>query len=135
MMGYWNDTETTAKVLKDGAIITADLGFIDMKGRLRLHGRSDDVINVGGYKIAPTEVEDIALAFYCWKDCICIEAPHPVVGKVLKLLIVPDVDYNRKNLVNYPKSKLESHKVPVLYDEIAEVRRTFNGKIDRKSYR
>ena len=69
------------------------------------------------------------------KDCICIEAPHPVVGKVLKLLIVPDVDYNRKNLVNYLRSKLESHKVPVLYDEIAEVRRTFNGKIDRKSYR
>ena len=32
-------------------------------------------------------------------------------------------------------SNLESHKVPVLYDEIAEVRRTFNGKIDRKSYR
>lgn len=135
MMGYWNDTETTAKVLKDGTIITADLGSIDMKGRLRLHGRSDDVINVGGYKIAPTEVEDIALAFSGVKDCICIEAPHPVVGKVLKLLIVPDVDYNRKNLVNYLKSKLESHKVPVLYDEIAEVRRTFNGKIDRKSYR
>ncbi len=106
-----------------------------MKGRLRLHGRSDDVINVGGYKIAPTEVEDIALAFSGVKDCICIEAPHPVVGKVLKLLIVPDVDYNRKNLVNYLKSKLESHKVPVLYGEIADVRRTFNGKIDRKSYR
>ena len=135
MMGYWNDTETIAKVLKDGIIITADLGSIDMKGRLRLHGRSDDVINVGGYKIAPTEVEDIALAFSGVKECICIEAPHPVVGKVLKLLIVPDVDYNRKNLVNYLKSKLESHKVPVLYGEIAEVRRTFNGKIDRKSYR
>lgn len=108
-----------------------------MKGRLRLHGRSDDVINVGGYKIAPTEVEDIALAFSGVKDCICIEAPHPVVGKVLKLLIVPNVDYNRKNLVNYLRSKLEPHKVPVLYDEIAEVRRTFNGKsiarvIDKK---
>lgn len=135
MTGYWNDTETTAKVLKDGTIITADLGSIDMKGRLRLHGRRDDVINVGGYKIAPTEVEDIALAFSGVKDCICIEAPHPVVGKVLKLLIVPDINYNRKSLVNFLRSKLESHKVPVLYDEIAEVRRTFNGKIDRKSYR
>lgn len=135
MMGYWNDTDATEKVLKDGAIITADLGSIDRKGRLRLYGRRDDVINVGGYKIAPTEVEDIALAFSGVKDCICIEAPHPVVGKVLKLLIVPDVDYNRKDLVNYLKSNLESHKVPVLYDEITEVRRTFNGKIDRKSYR
>lgn len=135
MMGYWNDTDATEKVLKGGAIITADLGTIDRKGRLRLYGRRDDVINVGGYKIAPTEVEDIALAFSGVKDCICIEAPHPVVGKVLKLLIVPDVDYNRKDLVNYLKSNLESHKVPVLYDEITEVRRTFNGKIDRKSYR
>ncbi len=135
MMGYWNDAQSTAKVLKDGAIITADLGIIDSNGRLRLQGRSDDVINVGGYKVAPTEIEDVALAFSGVKDCICIEAPHPVIGKVLKLLIVPDFGYNRKDLVKYLKSKLESHKVPVLYDEITEVRRTFNGKIDRKSYR
>ena len=66
---------------------------------------------------------------------VSYKALNTVVGKVLKLLIVPDVDYNRKDLVNYLKSNLESHKVPVLYDEITEVRRTFNGKIDRKSYR
>lgn len=84
MMGYWNDTDATEKVLKGGAIITADLGTIDRKGRLRLYGRRDDVINVGGYKIAPTEVEDIALAFSGVKDCICIEAPHPVVGKSIE---------------------------------------------------
>lgn len=135
MMGYWNDVEATAKVLKDSTVFTADLGHIDSQGRLRLQGRSDDVINVGGYKIAPTEVEDAALSFPGAKDCVCIEAPHPVVGKVLKLLVVPGPGYNRKDLINHLKSKLETHKIPVLYGEITEVHRTFNGKIDRKSYR
>ena len=48
MTGYWNDEEATRNVLKDGVIRTADLGRIDEKGRLRLLGRGDDTINVGG---------------------------------------------------------------------------------------
>ena len=63
MTGYWNDEEATRNVLKDGVIRTADLGRIDEKGRLRLLGRGDDTINVGGYKVAPSEVEEVALAF------------------------------------------------------------------------
>ena len=135
MKGYWNDAEATAKVLRNGTIITADLGYVDEQGRLRLQGRKDDIINIGGYKIAPTEIENVALSFPGVKDCICIEAPHSLVGKVLELQVVTDANYNRKDLIRFFKSKLEPHKIPVSYKEITEVRRTFNGKIDRKSYR
>ncbi len=135
MAGYWNDAEATARVLGDGMVVTADLGTIDPQGRLRLQGRSDDVINVGGYKIAPTEIESVALAFPGVSDCICTEAPHPVIGKVLALLVVPGAGYSRKALISYLKTELEPHKIPALYREVSEVRRTFNGKIDRKSYR
>jgi long-chain acyl-CoA synthetase len=135
MTGYWNDAEATAKVLQGDAVVTADLGTIDGQGRLRLQGRSDDVINVGGYKIAPTEIESVALSFPGVKDCVCIDSPHPVMGKVLALLVVPDDGYNRRDLIACLKANLEPHKLPMLYREITEVRRTFNGKIDRKSYR
>lgn len=135
MKGYWNDADATAKVLQGDAVVTADLGTIDGQGRLRLQGRSDDVINVGGYKIAPTEIESVALAFPGVKDCICTESPHPVMGKVLALLVVPDDAYNRRDLIACLKANLEPHKLPLLYREVTEVRRTFNGKIDRKSYR
>ena len=135
MKGYWNDADATEKVLRNGTIITADLGTVDNQGRLRLQGRNDDVINIGGYKIAPTEIENVALSYSGIKDCVCIESPHHIIGKVLELLVVPNAYYNRRNLISYLKSNLEPHKVPTLYRETSEIRRTFNGKIDRKSYR
>ena len=105
-----------------------------MEGRLRLQGRGDDTINVGGYKVAPSEVEDAALAFHGVKDCICVPAEHPVMGTVVKLIVVPHTDYDKKQLILFLKEKLEAYKVPLLYEESTAIRRTFNGKIDRKSY-
>lgn len=134
MTGYWNDEEATRNVLKDGVIRTADLGRIDEKGRLCLLGRGDDTINVGGYKVAPSEVEEVALAFPTVKDCICISANHPVVGTVLKLLVVPHNGYDKKKLILFLKDRLETYKIPVLYGEVEVIQRTFNGKIDRKFY-
>ncbi len=134
MSGYWNDEEETKKVLHNGTIITSDLGYIDDKGRLQLQGRNDDVINIGGYKVSPTEVEDAALSFPAVKDCVCIAAAHPITGLELKLLVVPTDGFSLKSLTTYLKSRLEAHKVPTLYEDVDAIRRTFNGKIDRKSY-
>lgn len=135
MSGYWNDMKSTDLIMQNGTVVTADLGYIDEQGCLRLQGRNDDIINIGGYKIAPTEIENVALSFPGIKDCVCIAAVHPVMNRVLKLLVVPEMNYNRKELVSFLKSKLEAHKIPILYEEIKKVQRTFNGKIDRKSYR
>ena len=134
MSGYWNDDEATAMVLRDGVIKTADLGYVDEKGRLRLQGRGDDTINIGGYKVAPTEVEDAVLAFPAVKDCVCVCTAHPVIGNVLKLFVVPRHDYDRKELIAFLKTRLETYKIPVLYEETDSIHRTFNGKIDRKAY-
>ena len=103
-------------------------------GRLRLQGRGDDTINIGGYKVAPSEIEDVVLSFSGVKDCVCISATHSVIGTVLKLLSVPNNDYNRKELIAFLKERLEPYKVPVLYEEVSIIQRTFNGKIDRKFY-
>ena len=89
MSGYLGDDEMTGKVLRDGILYTGDIGRLDEKGRLWLLGRSDDVINVGGFKVAPSEVEDVALSMPGIEDCICVPARHPLLGTVLKLIIVP----------------------------------------------
>ena len=103
---------------------------------LHLKGREDDVINVGGYKVAPTEVEDAALSFPDVKDCVCIAVDHPITGKALKLLVVMHKGkaLNRRALALHLKSKLETYKIPLLYETTEGVARTFNGKIDRKYY-
>ena len=134
MSGYWENTASIRYVVQNDTIVTSDIGSIDQYGRLRLMGRNDDVLNIGGFKVNPVEVENIALSFPGVKDCICISVPHPIIGQILKLLVVPQNDYNRKALAVFLKTRLESYKVPSAYDEVKKIRRTYNGKLDRKSY-
>lgn len=137
MTGYADEEELTAQVMHDNTVFTADNGRIDDLGRLHLLGRNDDVINVGGFKVAPTEVEDVAMAFPGVKDCICVSDVSPVLGTRLKLIYVgnEDVEFSKKDLAKFIASKLEVYKVPQAYEQVNEIHRTFNGKLDRKYYR
>jgi len=104
---------------------------------LHLTGRAGDVINVGGYKINPIEVEGVAASYPGIKDCICIAAKHPVIGQVLKLLVVTDdaAAFDKHAMSVFIKSKLEGYKVPTMYEVVDSIQYTYNGKKDRKSYK
>ena len=136
MSGYIGDPERTATVLRDGTIYTSDVGRIDDEGMLHLSGRADDVINVGGFKVAPTEVEDAAMSFPDIQDCICISVEHKITGRALKLLVVmkEHTTLNKRALALFLKDRLETYKIPQLYEQVTAVNRTFNGKLNRKSY-
>ena len=137
MTGYVGDPERTMSILRNDTIYTSDLGFLDAEGRLHLQGREDDVINVGGLKVAPTEVEDAALAHPDVADCVCIGVDHPITGRAPKLLLVmkPGTVLNRRSIALFLREKLEAYKVPQMYEQVEEIHRTFNGKIDRKYYK
>lgn len=137
MSGYVNDEENTRIVLADGKIHTSDLGFFDEEGMLHLTGRAGDVINVGGYKVNPIEVENVASSCPGIKDCICIPGKHPVIGPVLKLLVVTDgtAPFDKHAMAVFIKSKLEGYKVPTMYEVVDSIHYTYNGKKDRKSYK
>lgn len=136
MSGYVGDPERTASILRGDTVYTSDIGMIDENGLLHLKGREDDVINVGGFKVAPTEVEDAAMSYPRLKDCICIAIEHPITGRALKLLVVMSdgEQLNKRELALHLKGRLEAYKVPMLYEQVEKVARTFNGKLDRKRY-
>ena len=98
MSGYVGDPELTATVLRDDTVFTSDVGILDEEGMLHLSGRASDVINVGGFKVSPIEVEEAAMA-------------SPMVS-----------------------DRLEPYKVPMLYEQVDTIARTYNGKLDRKFY-
>lgn len=137
MSGYAGNEALTASVLTGGELLTADLGRVDAEGRLHLMGRSDDIINTGGLKVAPEEVEKAALAMGNIAECLCVAANHPVVGTVLRLLVVmrPGHELKARELARHLRERLEAYKVPMLYEQVETIRKTFNGKPDRKSYR
>lgn len=136
MSGYVGDENLTNQVLKEGILYTSDMGFLDNENRLRLTGRKGDVINIGGYKVMPTEVEEATLACPGVTDCICIRAIHPIVGNILKLLYVTDNDSEeiQTRLILHLKQCLESYKIPHIYEKTNKIERTYNGKLNRKFY-
>ena len=136
MSGYVNDPELTAQVMKDGRIYGSDLGYYDEDGLIHLKGRRGDIINVGGFKVNPVDVENAALSFKGISDCICVAAKHPVIGTVPKLLYVAEngVELDKKMLIAHLRQSLEAHKIPVYFEAVDKIQRTFNGKLDRKWY-
>ena len=136
MSGYWGAPELTAQVLINNEIYTSDIGTINSQGMLRLQGRQGDVINVGGYKVNPTEVEDAVSGFEPIADCICIPAQHILLGTVPKLLYVPKQgqEVKPKDIADFLRGHIESYKIPLLYEAVENIKRTYNGKLDRKAY-
>lgn len=132
MSGYAGDSASEVPT----TILTSDVGYLDDEGMLHLVGRQNDTINVGGYKVAPTEVEAAAMSLPQVEDCICIAVSHPILGSALKLLVVMSegVNLNKREMARSLNTLLETYKVPQLYEQVEAVRRTYNGKIDRKYY-
>ena len=133
MMGYLGQplVETVPEV------VTSDLGRMDEEGRLFLIGRESDLINVGGLKVSPLEVEEVAAAVIDGlSDCICIAQKHSVMGAVPKLLVVmkEGTSLDKKQVAKAMRQRLESYKVPVSIEQVDHVERTYNGKINRKFY-
>ncbi|MBR3294033.1 MAG: acyl--CoA ligase [Oscillospiraceae bacterium] len=134
MLGYYNEPELTASVLKDGFVYSNDLMFFDERGNLYFAGRGDDVINTKGFKVAPTEVENFVLKFPDVLECICIPYEDAVQGRVIKLLVrmnegkAPD----QEALGAYLAERLEAYKVPKYIEAVEEIAKTANGKINRK---
>ena len=83
------------------------------------------------------EVEDVALSIEGVRDCICIAADHPIMGKAVKLLVVmkDGACFDKRHIARYIAARLEPYKVPMLYEQVETVARTYNGKLDRKFYK
>ncbi len=138
MVGYYKDEKATSEVLIDGVVYTNDVGYVDGEGFVFITGRSDDVINVGGLKVAPTEVESAAMENDSVSDCICIGTKDETTGQALKLLVVPARKFSSvdgRNLIAYLSTKLEAYKVPRIIEIVDHIERTYNGKLNRKAYR
>ena len=137
MTGYFNNEALTREVLFDGVFHSSDRGRFDEDGNLHLLGRSDDAINVGGFKADPVEIENVAMTHPQVSDCICVAAPHPIAGYCIQLLYVlkKDATASKRDIALYLKSRLEAYKVPTLYECVPAIRYKANGKKDRQSYK
>lgn len=137
MKGYYNEPNLTKSVLIDGIIYTNDYGYVDKNGFVYIKGRVDDVINIGGLKVSPDEVEAEAISVPGVADCICTSSKDRITGNALKLLVVmkDKGTLNISSIKKFLTNRLEQYKIPKYYLEVDEIARTSNGKLNRKFYR
>lgn len=114
---------------------TGDWGSKDKDGYITLISRKKELINVGGKKVSPIEVEEVLMDIDFIKDCACIAAPDPegVLGEVVKAYIVSD----EKDRISFDVidpmvgARLEGYKHPVQYVPIDKIPKTASGKVQR----
>lgn len=137
MSGYWKMPELTEKTLVDGWLLTGDLVYQDEDGDIFILGRADDIINVGGEKVSPIDVENTAGQYKDVKECACIgvEDPDGILGQVPILFVTAEVGYDEKEFKKYLAEKMERYKIPYKCILLDELPRNRMQKIDRKELR
>jgi acyl-CoA synthetase (AMP-forming)/AMP-acid ligase II len=135
MQGYWKDPELTRQVLRDGWLHTGDLASRDGEGYLSIVGRRVDMIKVGAYRVAPSELEEIASACPGVAEVAVVGLPDPIWSQVPVAFVVPQENVNppltADAVLDYLSGKLPLFKRPREVRLITELPRTRNGKIDR----
>lgn len=127
--GYLDGRELDQEKFSGGSYRTNDLGVLDAHGYLSLRGRSDDVINVGGEKVHPTELEVYLKERFPGLDCAIGKTPDRHLGErpILCVTGQPDTD-----LLAILRSQFEPYKVPLRVLKITAIPVTENGKIRRR---
>ena len=136
MSGYYEMPEQTADALRDGWLVTNDLVYLDADGYVFMLGRSDDIINIGGEKLSPLEVENIASEYEGAGEYACIGIPDPegLLGQVPVLYVGQcRSDYSAEELRKYLASRMERIKLPTRIIELDKLPRNRMEKLDRRA--
>jgi acyl-CoA ligase (AMP-forming) (exosortase A-associated) len=147
-LGYWNDPAKTAERFKPApghdpalpltemAVWSGDTVRRDAEGFFYFVGRTDDLIKVSGYRISPTEVEELAYATGLVEEAVAFGVPHPALGQAVVLLAVAPDGTTPAQLLKECQRRMPAYMVPAhiaLRDDAFP--RNPNGKIDRPTLR
>jgi len=135
MQGYWKQPELTKEVFCSEGLKTGDIGYMDADGYLFVLGRRNDMINVGGRKVAPDEIEDLLRQLDGVLDAGCVAEPDELLGECVKAYLVSGREIRRPEVVAFLRTRVEECKIPQVIERIDSIPRTSSGKIQRQMLR
>lgn len=131
--GYENNPEANAKSFTNGWFRTGDQGVIDADGYLHLLARIKELINRGGEKIAPLEIDEIMLKHPCVAEAVAFGMPHPTWGEEVAIAVVLKEPQPESVLIEHCKKHLADFKVPKKVLIVEKIPRTATGKVQRRA--
>ena len=137
MTGYWERPEASAETLREGWLLTGDLGHFDGEGFVTLDGRSKDLFISGGENVYPRQVEAVYEQHPAVREVAVVGVPDPRWGEVgcayvvLAAGAVPDAE----ELIRFGRARLAAFKVPQRFVTVPELPRTASGKVQKHRLR
>jgi acyl-CoA synthetase (AMP-forming)/AMP-acid ligase II len=138
MLGYWNDPEETASVLRPDGLHTGDLGYRDEDGFLYVVGRKKEMIKCGAHRISPKEIEEALAAHPLVIEAAVIGVPDPILGEAIHAFAVAKPDSARptaEQLLQHCASLLPEYKVPSRIELRSDLPKNAAGKILKRALR
>lgn len=132
IQGYENNPEANATSFVDGWFRTGDQGTLDDSGYLTLVGRLKELINRGGEKISPREIDEVLLTHPKVGEAVCFGAPHPTWGEEVAAAVVLREPVSEAELIAYCRERLADFKRPKQIFITETIPRTATGKIQRR---
>ena len=139
MKGYWNKPEESMNQLKDGWLLTGDIGKMDEDGYFYIVDRKKDMIDVSGFKVYPREVEDVLFEYEPIEKAAIIGVPDPDLpgSEKVKAYVVLKDGYQEndetKNMIkDFLRQNIAPYKVPKFIEFRKELPETLVGKVQRK---
>ncbi len=132
--GYYNMPEVNQQAFQNGYFFTGDLGKKDESGCIYITGRKKILIDTGGYKVDPIEIEDILVKHPEVKEAVVVGVNAAFTGEVIKAVIVPKSRgiCNDREILSYCQERLAEFKVPKIVEFREEIPKSPLGKILRK---
>jgi long-chain acyl-CoA synthetase len=135
MLGYWNRPDATAEVFVDGYLRTGDVATIDADGFIYIVDRLKDMIAVGGFKVFPSQIEDILYQHPMVKEALVIGKPDNYLGETPQAFVTTSAPVDGADLLAWLNPQLGKHErvcEVVVRDALPK---TMIGKLDRKALR
>lgn len=146
-LGYWKRAEATAERFRhfpcshgaspigEMAVYSGDLVKTDDEGFLYFVGRKDGLIKRSGFRISPSEIEEVVSKLSFVKSCAAIGVDHPQEGQTIKVYFVNSQteiapSLLKKQLLEHCTKDLPRHMVPSFFENIDSLPKTANGKVD-----
>jgi len=132
--GYLNNPEATAASFTNGWFRTGDLARTDEDGYVFLLGRIKELINRGGEKISPLEVDDILLSHPKIAEAVTVAVHHDIYGEEVEAVVAlkPGESAEAAEIIGFCREKLADFKAPKAIRFVPEIPRSATGKIQRR---
>ena len=132
-LGYENNPEANKKSFSNGWFRTGDQGYFDQDGYLKISGRLKEIINKGGEKISPLEVDNILMDHPLIEQAVCFGYEDKMLGEEIAAAIIvkEGQNFSEIDVKNYVEEKLVKFKIPKKIFFVNEIPKGATGKLQR----